>query len=67
MTEAEIKRKLKGRVAVPPGELPQRALGLGRHRLLRMIAEGAVPVNGVGNIPTDWLLQQMKIKGGKAA
>jgi len=70
MKEAEIKRMLRSRVAVKPGKLAQEALGYGRHMLQRMIEEGTVPVNGVGNIPTAWLLKQMKVsntKGGKAA
>jgi hypothetical protein len=67
MSEAEkLKRKFRGRVAVKPGPAAK-ALGIGRYMLQRMIDEGTVPVNAFGNIPADWLLQQMKIKGGKAA
>ena len=38
MNETEIKRKLKARVAVRPGELPARALGLSRYLLLQKIS-----------------------------
>jgi hypothetical protein len=65
----EIKQKLRKRVAVKPG-LAAKALGVGRHLLLRAIEEGHVPVNGVGNVPADWLLSAMEISnrnGGKAA
>ena len=66
MSEAEIRRKLKGRIAVEPGELPAKALGVGRHLLKQMIDDGTVPVNGVGNIPVSWLLRQMRVSNRKA-
>jgi hypothetical protein len=54
----EIKQKLKKRAAVKLGTAA-RALGVGRHLLKAMIEEGTVPTNGIGNVPADWLLEQM--------
>jgi hypothetical protein len=65
MTEAEIKRMLRKRVAVKVGPAA-RALGLGRFKLKSMIEDGIVPVNAVGNVPCSWLLKAMKTTGGKA-
>jgi hypothetical protein len=70
MSETDkLKERLRKRVAVKPG-LAARALGIGRHLLNKGIQEGSVPVNGIGNIPADWLLAKMEVnntKGGKVA
>jgi hypothetical protein len=63
----EIKQKLRKRAAVKPGTAAK-ALGVGRHLLKAMIEDGTVPTNGIGNVPADWLLEQMSIrKSGRAA
>jgi hypothetical protein len=59
MSEANaIRQKLRKRVAVKVGTAAK-ALGVGRYLLKEMIKAGTVPTNGVGNVPCDWLLDQM--------
>jgi hypothetical protein len=63
----EILRMLEREFAVSP-YVVGRVLNIGRHRTSKRIEDGTIPVNAAGNVPSDWVLRQIRIgKSGEAA